>query len=222
MKSAILKISIIVLFLAATLNGTVYGQDLTFTTPASTPVVTSNGLLAIAKYARNLSSGKLNWSTFASASPSDIMQFALLVKANGPQDLHNVVVKDTLPSSLIYKGGLTINNTPSSGDIIAGINLGTIFAGQTKTVVYRAQVSLPQNFSLGMTTLANSVSVKATEAYASASSTIIVSKTGILGEAITIDTGLTNNILEDSFLLPLLIILSTAWLYKSGSLFKKI
>jgi hypothetical protein len=200
--------------------GTVYGQDMTFTTSGSGYGYYGNGSLSVTKQAIDLSSGNLNWSSSVSANPSDIISFAVTLQSNG-QDIHNVVVRDILPANLIYKGNLTVNtNSNYGGDIFSGINIGTVYAGQTVVVSYQAQVAAAGNLSFGATTLTNDVTVTSNEAGTQTSSaTVIVNKAVVYG-ASTISTGLTNNFLADSFFLPLLLILAGLWFYFSGRAYR--
>ncbi|MGD0577128.1 MAG: hypothetical protein ABSA74_03585, partial [Candidatus Staskawiczbacteria bacterium] len=106
-----------------------------------------------------------------------------------------------------------------TGSILSGVNLNTIFAGQTVTITYQVQVAGPQNFSYGSTTLNNNVSVTSSNASSPTSSaSVVVTKGQVLG-ASTVSTGLTNNIWVDSFFLPMLLALMGIWMLKSGMFF---
>ncbi len=180
--------------------------------------VTTGNNLTSTKQGRNLSSGNLTWSTNTSAAPSDILQFQITVKNNGSQLINNVVVKDTFPVNLNYYNNLTLDGVANSGNIISGLNIGSIAAGQTKLIAYQAQVAPVQNFGFGTTTLTNSVTITSSEGTNSASgsgATISVNRTsGATGAP----TGWTDNIFFDSFFLPLALALAGVWAWKSGLL----
>jgi len=162
-----------------------------------------------------------------------MLLFMITLRASG-QDVQNVVVRDVLPTSLIYNNQLVVACTTNgtynsncnnniytySGSITSGINLNTIYSGQTVTITYQTQVAGAQNFSLGTTTLNNSVSVlsSSTGYTPTSNASVIVTKTSVLG-ASTVSTGLTNNFWVDSFFLPLVITLISIWLWKSGMFF---
>ena len=195
--------------------GTVYGQDMTFATTGAGIGQYGNGYLTINKQAINLTSGNLNWSSTVSANPSDVLSFAITLRANN-QDIHNVIVRDMLPTNLIYEGNLTVNTSNYSGDITSGINVGTVYAGQAVVVAYKVQLAPTGNFNYGANSVTNNAMVTSTEAGTqSAGATVVVNKTLVYG-ASTVSTGLTNNFLTDSFLLPLLVILAGLWFYFSG------
>jgi len=160
-----------------------------------------------------------------------MLMFMITLQNSNSQDAQNVFVRDNLPSNLIYANQLVVactsnngnNNNCSnsnynySGNITSGINLNTIYAGQTVTVTYQAQVAGVQNFSFGTTTLNNNVSVTSSQSGSAQTSnaSVIVTRSTVLG-ASTVSTGLTNNFWVDSFFLPLLIALIVIWMWRMG------
>ena len=190
---------------------------------------TTTGNLAVTKTVRDLTTN----TSFASstyASPSDMLMFMITLQANGNANIQNVFIRDLFPANLIYKNQLVVactNNSGSynycnnnySGDITTGINIGTVYTGQTVTITYQAQVAPAQNFSFGTTTLNNSVSTTSSNGYIpNASASVIVTRAAVLG-ASTVSTGLTNNIWLDSFIIPLMITLLGLWMWRSGMFF---
>ena len=204
-------------------GNTVYGQDM---------VIYNNnvgGNLVVSKTVRNLTTGS-NWANSTYASPLDTVMFMITLQATSNQDVQNVFVRDNLPVNLVYKNQLVVswsnnynnynNSNNYSGDIMSGINLNTIPAGQTVVITYQAQVAGAQNFSYGTTTLTNNVTVSSSQSgyTPTSNASVIVNRTGVYG-ASTISTGLTNNFWVDSFFLPLLIALFGIWIWKSGLFF---
>ena len=197
--------------------GTVYGQDMTFTTSGSGYF--GNGTLATNKQVINITSGNQNWQASVNANPLDILTFAITFQA-GNQDIHNVIVRDILPLNLIYKGNLMVNAINYGGDITSGVNIGTIASGQAVVVSYQAQVAPANSFNYGATTINSNTTITSSEAGTqTASSAIIVNKSQVYG-ATDISTGLTNNFWVDSFFLPLFLIFAGLWLYFSRNAYK--
>ena len=208
-------------------GSTVYGQDTT--TYGSQ---TSNSNLTVTKTVKNITSGS-GFATTTNANPSDVLLFMITLQANG-QDAQNVVVRDSLPANLIYNNQVIVacttnngsnnyncngNNYNYSGNILSGVNLNTIYAGQTVTITYQTQVASITNFSYGSTTLNNNVSVTSSNgSNPSATASVFVTRSAVYG-ASTVSTGLTNNFWADSFFLPLLITLIGIWMWKSGAFF---
>ena len=190
------------------------------------------GTLTAVKTVRNLTNSS-GFSNSTYAAPGDMLMFMITLQATN-QDVQNVFVRDTLPANLIYSNQLVVacvggtggynncnnNNYNYSGSIVSGVNLNTIYAGQSVTITYQAQVAPAQNFAYGTTTLNNSVSVTSSNTgYAPASNaSVIVTRSTVLG-ASTVSTGLTNNFWVDSFFLPLLLTLIGLWMWRSGIFF---
>jgi len=187
--------------------------------------------LVVNKTVKNLTTGS-GWASSVSASPLDVLMFMTTVQASGA-DAQNVVVRDYLPATLIYNNQLVVactgNNNDNynncnanynyTGSITSGVNLNTIYAGQTITITYQAQVASATNFAYGSTTLNSDVSVASSNGgNTTANTSVIVTRAAVYG-ASTISTGLTNNILFDSFFLPALITLFGIWMWKAGMFF---
>jgi fimbrial isopeptide formation D2 family protein len=193
----------------------------------------ANSTITLSKTVKNLTSGS-GFSSSTTANPLDMVMFMITLQANG-SDAQNVYVRDILPTNLIYNNQLVVactgttngsnncnnSNYNYSGSVTSGINLNTIYAGQTVTITYQAQVAPSQNFTYGITTLNNSASATSSQAgnTPNAIASVIVSKAGVLGASTVISTGLTNNFWVDSFFLPLLLILIGFWMWKTGIFF---
>jgi len=165
------------------------------------------------KTVRNLSRGTV-FSDSIYADPGEVLTFGIAIKA-GNNPIYNVVVKDTLPTGIIYRGDLRVDNILTIGDIFTGLNIGNLAAGQNKTITFRGDVAGAESFSFGQTELINTVSVSSGTISHSDTAKIIVTRTAVAGAVTLIPTGLTNNLFLDSFLLPLVIASLTVWLFKS-------
>ncbi|MBC8570189.1 DUF11 domain-containing protein [Zongyangia hominis] len=87
--------------------------------------------------------------------PGDVLTYTVTVFNNGPADAQNVVVLDSVPSTLIgpeysVDGGGTFQPWPGS------LPLGTLAAGSTRTILLRGTVSLLANGSIINTALVSS------------------------------------------------------------------
>jgi len=189
----------------------------------------TNANLVVTKTVKNINTG-YGFTSSVNATPSNMVMFMITLRASN-YDAQNVYIRDILPSNLIYNNQLVVacagansatcaTGYNNSGDITSGINLGTIYNGQTVTITYQAQVAPSTSFNFGTTTLTNVVSATSSNAsyIPNASASVIVTKAGVLG-ASTVSTGLTNNFWLDSFELPLIIALVIAWMWKMGLFF---
>jgi len=168
---------------------------------------------SLKKTVRNLSRGTV-FSDVISANPGDVLIVGIVVKAKN-DFLSDIIIKETLPAGLIYRGELKLNDILISGDIFSGLNIGSLEPGQKKTVTFRLDVAGAESFGFGQTRLTNTVLVSSAGTSRSDIAEIIVSRAAVAGVATAVPTGLTNNIFFDSFFLPLLITLLIIWLLKT-------
>jgi uncharacterized repeat protein (TIGR01451 family) len=213
---------------AQTCSGSiVYGQDMVAYLNGQ-----QNGYLTMTKTVKNLTTSS-GFANSVYASPSDMLMFMITLQASGNQNVQNVVVRDNLPANLSfnsqlvvacsstgsYSGNCSGGNYNYSGNISTGINLNTIYAGQTVTITYQVQLAQAQNFSYGTTTLTNSAYATSSNGTSpNASAQVMVTRTAVYG-ASSISTGLTNNFLVDSFFLPMLLAIMGILMWRSGAFF---
>ncbi len=196
-------------------GGTVYGQDMTFNSNGSS----YSGNLTVQKQVINLTTGNLTWQNSVAAKPGDILSFAITIQGQN-QDVHNVVVQDLLPANLIYRGNLVLNTSINYPGNLSGINIGTIPARGIEIVSYQVQVASAGNFVYGTTSLNNSATVTSTEnGSQTASANVVVTNSQVSG-ATDISTGVTNNLMTDSFFFPLFLIALMGWLYFTGRVYQ--
>jgi uncharacterized repeat protein (TIGR01451 family) len=176
----------------------------------------NNGYVSITKQVRNMTSGG-GFSTSTYANPGDTLMFMITIDTNGG-DATNVRVQDTLSSRLQYSDNMIISGSSNySGDIISGITFNTVRDSDYITITYLARVASVDNFGYGTNTETSNTSVSGSnlQYQPNQSASVYVTRTAVLGDT-TISTGLTNNFLTDSFLLPLLVALAGIWMFKAG------
>lgn len=174
--------------------------------------------LTISKKVINLTSGNLNWTNSVSAKPGDVLSFAITMQA-GSQDIHNIIVKDILPAGLIYKGNTTINASLSNLDPSSGINVGTIPANGIEVVSFQAFVAPSTSFAYGNISIDNTATITGTEiGTQTANASVLVNNAYVAGVT-NVPTGLTNNIVKDSFFFPMFLIILMSYLYFTGKIY---
>jgi hypothetical protein len=92
------------------------------------------------------------------------------------------------------------------------LNLGTLSYGQTKTITFEAQVS---NSVSGGSKLKNTATAYSGNGSDSDYALVCVSTKRIITIPTYVSTGITDNILLDTFLLPLVIALLFIWIFRS-------
>ncbi|MEK7583147.1 MAG: hypothetical protein AAB483_01940 [Patescibacteria group bacterium] len=116
----------------------------------------NQGQLSISKRVSNITRG-YGEAESVNAQPQDMVEFMLRVTNTGSANINNVIVSDTLPPYVTYLSGSTKVDGVNYGDGIttSGININTLTPGQTKTIIFRAQVSDSAQFSNNTLTLTN-------------------------------------------------------------------
>lgn len=115
------------------------------------------GDLNIVKNVKNISNNDTSWNKSTDADPGDRIAFSIAVNNNSNSPAYNVIVWDSLPSQLSYVANSTqVDGIGNSSDGItssSGINIGTIQAGQTKTVTFNTdlQYYAPYNYDYTLT-----------------------------------------------------------------------
>lgn len=172
----------------------------------------SESTLTANKTVRNISRGETSWRTETSALPGETVAFRIVVKALG-KEMNDVVIKDILPGQTIFAGNLQVNGNAHSGNIEDGINIGKLNAGEEKTITFEAQIKPAESFQFGTNTLFNTASARAADGTIStAIARITVTKTGVLGAATSVSTGVTEFLYGTlGLLLTLSVLLYLLW-----------
>ena len=181
-----------------------------------TPIIN----LDIVKTVKNLSQKDTDWHNEIQASFLDELEFKIEIVSNSNVQLENITIKDNLPSKILYQGDLKINGVSNSNNITSQeINIGNLDSGQLKTITFKAQIASKDNFDYGITDLINTVVAYNNKISKTDTCKIIVKKTEVAGATIEVNdeivTGITDNLLLNSILLPIAIILFLIWAFKS-------
>ena len=128
------------------------------------------------------------------------------------------MVKDGLPWQLTYQNNLKINGVSSAGDILTGLNLGTISPGQSKVITFEAQVASEDKFIYGITTLTNSALAYNVNTAKTDTAQVIVTRKAVAGTATEVGTGIVDRAL-DYILFPLIITFIIILVFKNHFIF---
>jgi uncharacterized repeat protein (TIGR01451 family) len=181
-----------------------------FTAENTTPIYVSScstGTLSITKSVRNLTDNT-SWLNEVSADPGEFLAYSIQITASSGSSASNVILTDVLPAKIIYRGNLKIDGVSSSSDIASGLNLGTLYSGQSKTVTFEAQAASVNDFAFGTTTLTNTATVTSSSTTNSDTATVSVLKRGVAGAVTGISTGV-----NPLYVLPFFVLILSLILY---------
>jgi len=152
------------------------------------------------------------------ADPLERVEFHILITSTGSSGAQNVMLKDGLPWQLTYQNNLKIDGESSTGNILTGLNLGTISPGQSKVVTFEAQVASEDKFIYGTTTLTNSALAYNTDTAKTDTAQVVVTRKGVAGAATEVSTGIVDRAL-DYILFPLAITFIIILVFKKYLIF---
>lgn len=79
------------------------------------------------------------WQKSAQVGPNGKIYFMMSVVNNSATQIENVSVSANIPSEISSLGNLQINGVSISGDIISGVNIGSLAVGNSKSVTFEGR-----------------------------------------------------------------------------------
>lgn len=70
----------------------------------------------------------------------EILTYTINITNNGSISLYNIVVIDSLNPNLQYMNNLIVNETPTEGNIVNGVNIGSLNIGETTTISFDVKI----------------------------------------------------------------------------------
>ena len=177
----------------------------------TTPSIVEDISLSLQKKVKNLSKNHTKWYESVNAEPSHTLAYYIEVKSTGGSIAEDVIVKDTLPSNVIYKGNLKVEDKSFSGNITEGINIGDLAKNESKIITFEVEIADKDKFNYGTTNLINTVMAYNSAVVETDTAKAIVTKKGVAG----ISTGITNNKIFDWLVIPLIISILIIWMFQS-------
>ncbi len=117
-------------------------------TPKPTPILTitsnqnQNAHLGVSIFGQKESDNSQLGKNI-SATNNDKINFLLVIKNSSSLQIDNVSVRTDITDNMAYTDNLQIDNLPSAGNIVSGIDLGTIPANTSRMITFTGSV-LPQ------------------------------------------------------------------------------
>lgn len=172
---------------------------------ASVSVASCAGQLDVSHIVRNLSDGT-SYSKEVSGDPGEIIEIKLIIN-NSSQKASNVTILYSFSQGVSSVRNVRIDGSPVSGDPRAGINIGIIPAGGTKTILFEASLEGADKFSVGENIIVGTAKINFDSQELSDTIKVRVVKGVVAGvtSPTRISTGLLKNPLLNYLILPLII-----------------
>jgi hypothetical protein len=81
----------------------------------------------------------LQWQKSVQVSPNGQLYFMISVANSGSATIDNVNVSANIPSEITSLGNLQVNGAATSGDVVAGVNIGSLTSGTAKTITFEGK-----------------------------------------------------------------------------------
>ncbi|MFA6190087.1 MAG: hypothetical protein WC711_01045 [Candidatus Staskawiczbacteria bacterium] len=108
------------------------------TTPTPTQQPNSNGL-TISFFAKQ-NATSMQWQKTIQSGPNSQVYFMITVTNNSANQVDNVNISANIPSEISSLGNLQLNGVPISGDIVSGVNIGSIAPSTTKPLTFEGKI----------------------------------------------------------------------------------
>ncbi len=112
-------------------------------TPQIPQTPSENVNLAISFVAKIKSSAE-QWDKSVQVSQNSNIYFMISVNNNSGSQINNVNISANIPTEISFLGNLKVNDSSVGGDIVSGINIGSLPAGVSKSITFEGRT---QTFS---------------------------------------------------------------------------
>ena len=108
-------------------------------------------------------SSETEWHETVTAKGGNTVNYRIRFTNTGNTTLKNVVIVDTLPANMTYVSGSTTLDGKKAADGVvtkSGLNIGSVAAGKTATVIFNVKVDSKLNDACEDSTLTNTAKGK--------------------------------------------------------------
>lgn len=107
--------------------------------PADCKISPASGLSVSFFAKQNLNSDQ--WQKTIQANSNGQVYFMISVANSSTAQIDNVIVSANIPTEISSLGNLQINGVPFSGDVISGINIGSVAPTTTKSITFEGKTA---------------------------------------------------------------------------------
>jgi len=102
-------------------------------------------------------SSSSQWQKTAQTMPNSNVYFMISLVNNSTTQIDNVTVSANIPNEIASLGNLKLNETAISGDIVSGINIGSIAPSTTKSITFEGKTQAISEASTKQATATSNV-----------------------------------------------------------------
>ena len=118
---------------------------------------TNSAGLAILFFTKQNSSSN-QWQKTAQIGPNSQVYFMISATNSSAVQIDNINVSANIPAEISSLGNLQLNGVPLSGDIVSGVNIGSIAAAGVKTVTFEGKTQAISTSAVKQATATSNVS----------------------------------------------------------------
>ncbi len=143
----------------------------------------------LVKKVRNLTRGDRVFFDSVTARPEEVIRVKVEIKAD--RDVSGLFLREVIPSSYVqWTGNLKIDGKEAFGNILEGITLSDLRAGETRIIEFDLLLSKEEAFGFGATAVEDMVLLTGSGLSLSAKATVYVLKQQVAGAITEIPTGI--------------------------------
>jgi hypothetical protein len=126
----------------------------TYCKSSNTKTTTNSNLLSVSFVAKQ-DSASTQWQKNIQVNLNGNAYFMISVLNNSTSQVDSVIVMANIPSQITSLGNLQVNGLPVSGDIVSGINIGSVAPGTSKSITFegKTQTFLGQSTNQAVATI---------------------------------------------------------------------
>jgi uncharacterized repeat protein (TIGR01451 family) len=133
------------------------------------------GLVTFEKTVRNISQNQTIFTKSVAANPGEVVEFKLRLEVT-QGNVYDMVIKDQLPSRLLYVNNSLSIDVGTAGNDLNNIQIGTLSVNMSRTVTFRAVVAAESQFTTGTTELVNTATLTHKEGALTDTAKVVVTK----------------------------------------------
>jgi len=133
-------------------------EETTANCPDDCKINTANGLSISFSFFAKQNSNSDQWQKTTQVDSNSQVYFMISATNSSTTQINNVDVSANIPSEISSLGNLQLNGVPVSGDIVSGINIGSLAPTSTKSITFEGKTQTISSSSTKQATATSNIS----------------------------------------------------------------